>query len=77
MTTETTRPADAPTFEGTFGRSVTVRAASGMAHRAWMQRDNGRFLMACSCPGSNNGRLANRVRFVAEGWEKSTCGKKI
>lgn len=56
-------------------KKVTVRA-SGKAHRAaifsWDRP--GRFTVMCSCPGSQNGKLANRATIVCEGWEKANCG---
>ena len=51
---------------------ITIRA-NGKAHPAWMHNRYG-IIPACSCPGSQNGQMANRARKVADGWEASNCG---
>lgn len=49
---------------------VTVRA-SGKCHPA--TQDSHGFVLACSCPGSQSGRLAKSCVKVADGWEASNC----
>lgn len=51
---------------------VTVRA-NGKAHRALMHSRYG-LMIACRCPGSQNGRLAAVARKVADGWDAANCG---
>jgi hypothetical protein len=60
----------APTAHGTLGRPITVRHPRGMCHPAWKD-ERGCVVMACSCPGAAQGRLANVSRFIAEGWTKA------
>lgn len=53
---------------------VTFRKR-GKAHRGlFMTDDRGRYLVAaCSCPGSQNGRLTKGAQIVCYGWDKSNC----
>lgn len=51
---------------------ITIRA-NGKAHPAWMHSRYG-VMVACSCPGSQNGQLENRARKIADGWEAANCG---
>jgi hypothetical protein len=50
---------------------VTFRKR-GKAHRG-LQRPDGSLVAACSCPGSQNGRLTNGAQIICEGWDKSNC----
>lgn len=51
---------------------ITVRGR-GKTHRAWQHSRYG-LMIACSCPGSQNGTLEKAVRKVADGWELANCG---
>jgi hypothetical protein len=51
-------------------KKVTFRKR-GKAHRGLIY--DGRLVAACSCPGSQNGRLTKGAMIVCEGWEKSNC----
>jgi hypothetical protein len=33
----------------------------------------GRLVAACSCPGSQNGKLTNGAALICEGWDRVTC----
>jgi hypothetical protein len=50
---------------------ITVRG-NGKAHPARATKFG--FMMSCSCPGSQNGRLEKACRKVADGWAASNCG---
>jgi len=49
---------------------------SGKAHRGLiMPDDHGGYLVAaCSCPGSQNGRLTHGAQITGETWDKANCG---
>jgi len=52
-------------------KKVTIRA-NGKSHPALLI--NGNFLLlVCSCPGSQNGKLAKTAKIVCEGFEESNC----
>jgi hypothetical protein len=51
-------------------QKVTFRK-TGKTHKGIII--NGRLVAACSCPGSQNGKLTNGAQLICEGWEKATC----
>lgn len=58
---------------GDEGKKVTFRSNNGKAHRGVIF--SGGFLFACcSCPGSQNGKLAKFAKIICEGHEKANCG---
>lgn len=54
-------------------KNITIRA-NGKCHPA-IQFKDGSFMPVCNCPGSQNGRLANVSRKVADGHETANCRK--
>lgn len=57
---------------------ITVRGRGPKSHPAYQRPfESGKpgfhIRIACSCPGSQNGALANKVAKCAEGWERATC----
>lgn len=50
---------------------ITVRG-TGKCHPALVD-ENGYVMLACSCPGANSGRMKNRTRKIANGWECANC----
>lgn len=52
---------------------VTARHFNGKCHRAYARTNGNIVRMACSCPGSQNGRLSKQCSIVANGWELSNC----
>lgn len=50
---------------------VTFRK-TGKCHRGLVR--DGWLVAACSCPGSQNGKLTNGAQIICEGWDKATCG---
>lgn len=61
---------EAPVEATKASAKVTVRA-SGKCHPA--TQDAHGFVLACSCPGSQSGRLAKSCVKVAEGWDAANC----
>ena len=52
-------------------KKVTFRKRGGKAHRGLLR---GKWLTAaCTCPGSQNGRLTNGAQIICEGWDKANC----
>jgi hypothetical protein len=52
-------------------KKVTVRA-NGKCHPALLLSGN-YLMLVCSCPGSQNGKLAKTAKIVCEGFEESNC----
>jgi hypothetical protein len=55
-----------------LGKKVTVRKGSNKAHPAFVN-DRGSLLIACSCPGAQNGSSRHGMAIICDGWDKVTC----